>query len=200
MTAPMRRTRKTRVVEPATVDLPMPAQDEAGTEDPGSSSAPDLEAIFPDPSKLTILGISATVRRLQTREIMAGIRILVDQLGSSITEIDLDALRPTSGDDDEEAQAKREAQKQHILGMLLVAAPDAADEILKLISGLVEARDATQQATLEAIMFNPPPAVTLDVIGVVIEQERDDLTALVGKARQMFGFAQALQRTQRAGT
>lgn len=187
MTAPKSRTRRPRL-EPATVELPADADGEAGGEpQPGSSdTATDLEAIFPDPSALTVLGIPVTVRRLQTREIMSGIRILVDQLGTNITQLDLD-----------KGFAE---QRDEIVGMVLVALPDAADEVLKLLASLVEAKDKKQQATLEAIMFNPPPAVTIDVIGVVFEQEHADLTALVGKVRPLLGYAQALQRTGKAGT
>ena len=207
MTAP--KTRNPRAV-PATVELPdlngQTAGEAGDTAQPGSSdTVADLDPIFPDPSKLTILGIPATVRRLQTREIMGGIRILVDQLGTNITKLDLDVLMAARKDeDDDETKAQREAQlaeqKQNALGMLLVAAPDAIDEILKLLGGLVEAKDPAQQEILESIMFNPPPAVTLDVIGVVWDQEREDFQALVGKVRTLLGFAQALQRTGRAGT
>jgi hypothetical protein len=189
MTAPKTRTRKARAAEPATVELPdLDAGGEAGGEtQPGSSdTTTDLEAIFPDPAALTVLGIPATVRRLQTREIMAAIRILVDQMGSGITQFDLD--KPF------------EDQKTELVSMLFVAVPDAADEVLKLLSGLVEARDPEQQKTIEAIMYNPPPAVTIDIVGVVFEQEREDFAALVGKVRPLLGYAQALQRTGKAGT
>jgi hypothetical protein len=84
--------------------------------------------------------------------------------------------------------------------MVLVALPDAMDEVLKLLASLVEAKDPKDATTLEAIMYNPPPAVTIDVIGVVFEQERTDFAALVGKVRPLLGYAQALQRTGKAGT
>lgn len=194
MTAPKtttsRRPRRARAAEPATVELPdlNGQQGEAGEPaQPGSSdTVADLAPILPDPTSLEIIGIPATIRRLQTREVMAGIRILVDQLGSGITEIDLDL--------------GFEEQRDKILGMVLVALPDAADDVLKLLSGLVEAKDPKQAKTLEAIMHNPPPGVTIDVIAVVFEQEREDFAALVGKVRPLLGYAQALQRTGKAGT
>lgn len=197
MTAPKTsKTTRARSV-PATVELPdLNGLGEAGGDPhPETGSPPDLEVIFPDPASLTILGIPATVRRLQTREIMAGIRILVNEMGTGITELDLVALMNAEDDPDKFAQAQ-----SSLLGFLMVAAPGAADEVLKLLASLVEAKGKADAETLEAIMYNPPPAVTLDVVGVVWEQEKDDLVALMGKARLMLGYAQALQRTQRAGT
>jgi hypothetical protein len=191
MTAPKTRKPRASRPAPATVELPElngHLEGEAGdATQPGSSdTVTDLDAIFPDPTQLEVLGIPATVRRLQTREIMTGIRILVDQLGTNITHIDLD-----KGFDE---------QRDVILGMVLVALPDAMDEVLKLLASLVEAKDPKDATTLEAIMYNPPPAVTIDVIGVVFEQERTDFAALVGKVRPLLGYAQALQRTGKAGT
>jgi len=202
MTAPRTTTRRRRTaVSPAVVELPKDAQGEgeAGSAaQPGSSDtiAADLEPIFPDPTNLTILGIPAIVNRLQTREVMAVIRIVINEMGGAVTELDLASLSPTAGQN----PAKAEAAKQQILGFLIVALPNAADEIIKLLSGLVEPKDPTQSKVLDAIMHNPPPAVTLDLLSVVWDQERDDLTELLGKARQLFGFAVALQRTGKAGT
>lgn len=188
MTAP--RTRKPRAVAPATVDLPLDdsaAGEAGGATQPGSSdTTADLGPILPDPANLTILGIPVLVRRLQTREVMAGIRILINEMGSGITEIDLD--KPM------------EQQRDTLIGLVLTAAPNAADDVLKLLAGLVEAKDPGQAKTLEAIMNNPPPGATLDVIAVVWAQEHEDLGALLGKARQLLGYAQALQRTRKAGT
>lgn len=183
MTAPERPTRTRRArAQPATVDLP----DDIGIEQPVADPTPDLGLIFPEPGNLTIVGIPATVRRLATREIMAAIRILVNEMGTGITALDLDTPMDT--------------QRDALLGLVLTAAPNAADEVLMLISGLVTAKDPRHTRDLAVIMDNPPPAVTLDVLAVVWEQEHHDLTALVGKARQLFGYAQALQKTQKAGT
>jgi hypothetical protein len=201
MTAP--RTRKTRVA-PATVDLPLDdtaVSEAGGATQPGSSdTTADLGPILPDPTNLTIMGIPATVRRLQTREIMTGIRILVNEMGAGITELDLTTLMTTPDPDDEDAKAAFDKARTDLLGFLMVAAPGAADEVLKLLAGLVEAKDPKDGNVLESIMYNPPLGVTIDVIGVVFEQEREDLGALMGKARQLLGYAQALQRTQKAGT
>lgn len=214
MTAPKttapRRRRTTPKIAPAIVELPTGGEAGDATQ-PGSSDAvTDLEAILPDPTNLTVLGIPAKVNRLQTREIMTGIRLLVAEMGESITSLDIGALMTSDDDvegDDEEAQErraelarKRDEQKQNLFSFLLVAAPGMIDELLKLFSGLVEARNSDQAQTLTAIMYNPPPAVVLDVMGVIWAQEQADLRALMGKAQQLLGYAQALQRTKKAGT
>lgn len=208
MTAPnTSTTRKRRTsprVVPATVDLPEPEpqQGEAGdTTQPGSSDAvADLEVIFPDPTMLEVAGIPASVRRLQTREVMAGVRVLVNEMGAGITELDLNALMITPEEGDDDAAAKLAAAQSSLMGFLLVATPNAADEILKLLASLVEPKDPSDAKTLAKIMENPPPGVTLDVVGAVFAQERDDFAALVGKVRPLLGYAQALQRTGKAGT
>lgn len=199
MTAP--RKPRTRVV-PAAVELPDLGEADAGTPEP--EPAPDLDAILSDPTTLTVVGIPVTVRRLATREIMAGIRILVNEMGAGITELDLKTLMAKPDEDDEEALAKLEQAKASLMGFLLVATPNAADEILKLLASLVEIKNPDQNPTLaktlKQIMENPPPSVALDVVGVVFAQERDDFTALVGKARPLLEYAQALARTGKQGT
>ena len=198
MTAPRTTARRRRTTVPAVVELPKdaPGEGEAGSQADVVSSEPtaDLEPIFPDPTNLTIIGIPATVGRLQTREIMAVIRIMVNEMGGAVTDLDLESLSPGAN------PAKAEQAKQAMLGFLIVALPNAADEIIKLLSGLVTAKNKAQAQTLEAIMHNPPPAVTLDLLSVVWDQEKDDLTDILGKVRQLFGFAMALQRTGKAGT
>jgi hypothetical protein len=187
MTAP-RTTRKRRVA--ATVELPQtdgqPTDDTAGDTAP-DDKAPDFEVILPETGYLIVDGMACRVRRLQTREVMAGVRCLVNSLGATaVSQIDFDL--------------PFEEQRNNIVGMLLVAAPDAADEVLELLASLVEPVDSSRKDELAKIMRNPPPSVTLDVIEVVVKQEKDDFGALMGKARQLLGYAQALQRTGKKGT
>jgi hypothetical protein len=156
------------------------AVNEAGSEvDPGNSASdPDLAAIMPDPANITLAGIPVRIRRLQTRELLLAIRILTTGMGAGLSRVDL--------------TGSKEELTQTLIALLITAVPDAPDELIDLLTAIVEARNKEHKQDLADLMGNPPIDVTIDVITAVAAQEKDDLAALAGKARQLFGFAQTL--------
>lgn len=156
---------------------------EAGSAVPPATSAtadPDLAAIMPDPALIDIAGMPVRIRRLQTRELLLAIRVLTVGMGAGIAAVDL--------------SADKEELTQTVLALLITAIPDAPDELLDLLAALVEARNKSDKQAIADLMGNPPIDVTMDILSAVVTQEKDDLSALVGKARQLFGFAQVLTR------
>jgi hypothetical protein len=135
---------------------------------------------MPDPALIDIAGMPVRIRRLQTRELLLAIRVLTVGMGAGIAAVDL--------------SADKEELTQTVLALLITAIPDAPDELLDLLAALVEARNKDDRQALGELMGNPPIDVTMDILGAVVAQEKDDLSALVGKARQLFGFAQVLTR------
>lgn len=170
---------------PKLVDL-SPNASEADPEPLGDGPGPDLEVILPDPANLTIRGIPATVARFQTRELLMAVRIITNGMGAGLGSIDFDV--------------PLEEQRQVLIGLILASAPDAANELIDLLASVTTAKNKTQRDELAAIMVNPPIDVTLDIATVVLVQERDDVSALVGKARQLLGYVQAMYRTKTKGT
>lgn len=159
------------------------AVNEAGSAAPPAESAtadPDLAVIMPDPALIDIAGMPVRIRRLQTRELLLAIRVLTVGMGAGIAAVDL--------------SADKEELTQTVLALLITAIPDAPDELLDLLAALVEPRNKDNRQALGELMGNPPIDVTMDILGAVVAQEKDDLSALVGKARQLFGFAQVLTR------
>jgi hypothetical protein len=135
---------------------------------------------MPDPALIDIAGMPVRIRRLQTRELLLAIRVLTVGMGAGIASVDL--------------SADKEELTQTVLALLITAIPDAPDELLDLLAALVEPRNKSDKQALGELMGNPPIDVTMDILGAVVAQEKDDLAALVGKARQLFGFAQVLTR------
>lgn len=202
MTAPRKTTRrKTTTVTAAALEAPdapsiaaVPTavtitDPNAGADETVDEPVEDLDSILPDPTKLVVAGIPVWIRRLQTRELLLAIRAITAGMGVGLTRIDL------TGD--------LEEQMPVIAGLLITAIPDAPDEFLGLLRAVTvprETADAKARDDLAAIMANPPIDVTMDVLLAILVQEKDDLMALVGKARQMLSYVQALYRTGKRGT
>lgn len=149
------------------------ARDTAGQGRP-DTPPPDLEAIAPDPQHLTIDDVAARVRPLRTRELMMLLGIVTKGAGS-------EAIGTLAGQTDR----SDDAFAALLVGALLSGMADAGDEVIALIRALVEPIHAGDKGRLDEAMRNPDPAVTLDVVGAVAVAERDNLSALVGKARQL---------------
>ena len=74
----------------------------------------DVDAIIPANGKVSVEGIPCTVRRLKSREFLQLVRVLTTGLGPSVAQFDLNGS-------EEDLQGK-------MLGMILMAIPEAADE------------------------------------------------------------------------
>lgn len=143
----------------------------------------DLEAITPDPQHLTIAGLACRVRPLRTRELMMVLGIVTKGVGTDAVA----ALAGQSDRDDDSFGAL-------LGGALLSGMAGAADEVIALVRALVEPVHAGDQPKLDKAMANPDPDVTLDVVAAVAVAERDNLSALVGKARQLATMLAAVYR------
>lgn len=148
-----------------------------------SAPPPDLEAIAPDPQHLTIDGVAARVRPLATRELMMLLGIVTKGAGSGAIGALVDG-----------ADRSDDAFGALLVGALLSGMADAADEVIALIRALVEPIHAGDKGRLDEAMRNPDPAVAFDVVGAVAVAERDNLSALVGKARQLATMLAAVYR------
>jgi hypothetical protein len=135
---------------------------------------PDLEAIAPDPQHLSIEGIPARVRPLRTRELMMLLGVVTKGAGT-------EAIGALAGQSDRDTDAFGPL----LAGALLSGMAGAADEVIALVRALAEPIHAGDKGKLDEAMRNPDPAVTLDVVAAVAISERENLSALVGKARQL---------------
>jgi hypothetical protein len=152
--------------------------------DTGDDAAHDLETLIPAlPSEVTVAGVLCTVNRVRTRELMLLARVLTRGIGENMKMVDFE-------DDAAESQ---------ILGLLVVAIPEAGDEVLDLIQALVKPAEKLPDSDPRARAFreemaNPDVATTLDVLGVLVRQEKDTFPLLLGKFRVLFDAASALWR------
>lgn len=139
---------------------------------------PDLEAILPDPTAYEVEGIPANVKRLKSREFLALLRVITNGAGAHMGSFDF------SGDSDEVSGK--------LVGLAIVAIPNAAEEFTDLLQLVVEPKNRSDANALSKALQNPDIDVLLDVITIIAEQEKDDLTELVGKARAALTKIQSL--------
>jgi hypothetical protein len=142
---------------------------------------PDLEVILPQGGVVEVAGIRARVRRLKTREFLTLLRVITSGMGPAISRITL------TPDDPEKLQGE-------LIGLFLVAVPNAIDEFAEFLLSIVEAETAKDQPALAKEMVNPDPEVLLDVLTVLAEQEKDDLAVLAGKGKAALARIQSVYR------
>ena len=134
------------------------------------TAKPDLEVILPVDGIVEVDGIRARVKRLKTREFLGLLRVITTGMGPAMAQVKLTA------DDPDQLQAE-------MMGLFLVAVPNAIDEFSAFMVTIVEAETPKNQPQLLKAMDNPDPGVLLDVLTIMAEQEKDDLAVLAGKAR-----------------
>lgn len=142
----------------------------------------DLDVILPVGGVVVVDGIDARVRRLKTREFLSLIRVLTTGMGPAIGKISL------TPDDPEKLQGE-------LVGLFLVAVPNAIDEFAEFLLSIVEAVNPSDQPKLLKAMVNPEAEVLLDVLTVLAEQEKDDLSVLAGKGRAAIARIQTVYRS-----
>jgi hypothetical protein len=152
------------------------------TTDPQPTLADEMDALVPDTgASILIGGVPCTVNRIRTREMLALLRILTRGLGPMIQpmldQIDWSSTEGTVG---------------HLGGMIVIASAEAPDATIEFVRSVVTPeydrdKDLTEQnmAFVQAV-DNPDPVVIIDIIDRVVEQEREDIAALVGKAKAVF--------------
>lgn len=139
---------------------------------------PDVESILPEQAKLTVDGIPVEVSRLNLREFLALINIITTGMGNNIQRVDF--------------SAPQDELVPQMLGLLVASVPRAADETISFVRVVVKATDKADAPALDAYLRNPDLEVFMDVIAKVIEQEADEMKALMGKAVSHFRRMQSL--------
>lgn len=140
----------------------------------------DLEAILPNEGKLDVEGIDCIVRRLKSREFLQLVRVLTTGLGPSISQINL-------AGDQEELQGQ-------LIGMILMAIPEAADEFGDFVFSIVEPVNRADKNELREKLQNPELDVLIDVLTIVVVQEAPDFQSLVGKVKAALKLVQGTYR------
>jgi hypothetical protein len=132
----------------------------------------DLDLILPDTAVIAVGSVKCRVKRIRTRELLMLARILTNGAGRSLQHIDF------GGDD----------ASDQILAALIMAVPEAPDEVIDLIKVLLHPADPVSKETMAALqadLDNPDPDVILDVIEVIADQEKDTISLLVGKGTRL---------------
>jgi hypothetical protein len=155
--------------------------------DSGDDPVKDLESLIPQlPEKVTVAGVPCVVNRVRTRELMLLARVLTRGIGENLNMVDFDG-------DDAESQ---------IMGLLVVAIPEAGEEVLDLVRALVRPAEKLPDKDPRAGAFheemrNPDVDTTLDVLAVLVRQEKETFPLLLGKFRVLFDAASAVWRKER---
>lgn len=148
---------------------------------------PDLDPILPSTATVTVGGVRARVNRLRAREVFELGRVLGSAIGQSVGELSFDL--------DDPAQARGE-----IIGVVVMAASHAPDEMLAFLRGVVVPVDDADQGRLRNEFANPDLGELLDIVEVLIDQEAETLVDLVGKARRIADKTATLFRDRRGPT
>lgn len=145
----------------------------------------DLEAIVPEPGgTVTVGGVVARVNRLKTREFLALLRVLTRSFGDGLAKIQLTL------DDEEEL-------KSEMLGMMVVAIPEAIDEFVAFVQVVCKPLDPKDTKALRDELDNPEIDEMMEIAEMVVIQEIDDLRALAGKAQSMWSRIQGVYQTRK---
>lgn len=148
---------------------------------------PDVEVIVPEAGEVTIEGVTCNVRRLRTREFLALMKVLTRGLGSGLSEVRLDF---SDGD----------AVARDLSALMLLAIPNAFGEFCLFLTTIVEPTDETKRGVIvQYLNDNPDLDVLLAVFEKVAVQEKDDLSALAGKAQAMWSRVASLYSSPAVG-
>lgn len=155
---------------------PDPTRDAIDPDDvmPGVAAG-DVDVLYPAPGEtLEIGGIDCRIRRIKTRELLHLMRILTVGLGPALTTVRLDF-------------SSSETVQQDMMGLLILALPNATDETFVFLAGMVEAVNGSEQGSIGAYMHdNPEPDELIDIFEVLLRQEAPELVGLAGKAQAMW--------------
>lgn len=147
----------------------------------------DSEEILPGTTPLGVTvetdkgPVECRVKRLKAREMLALLRVITRGFGGSIASIMIDAEDP-------------DAMQGQILGLMMVAIPESIDEFVDFVQIIVEPADGSDARRLKKALDNPEPEVVMAVAEIIAFQEKDDLVALVGKARAALARIQSLYK------
>jgi hypothetical protein len=130
---------------------------------------PDLEVILPPPGTCVLDGMECRVKPLKTREFFAVMGIITTGLGGG-------ALQDMSAENADELRGE-------IVGAVLVALPVAVEPFLALVKDITEPVRKEDAVALRQYLDNPAPEDLLVVIDCVIDNEKDNVWSLVGKAK-----------------
>jgi hypothetical protein len=146
------------------------------TQTPGQGQTekmPDVETIVPDVPTITLNGVECRVKRIQTRELLALLRIVSLAVGSNMAQMRFSLQDPS------------EVAKE-LAALLLLSASVNPDETLLFAAQLVDTVDEGQRVKLRTyLMENPDPNDMLLLMEQVATQESGDLVAIAGKVQAM---------------
>jgi hypothetical protein len=139
----------------------------------------DLTAIIPPETHLVVGGIPCRLIRLRAREVFSLARVLASGVGRSLVEFDIDTSDP-------------DAFKSQLGGILLVALPNASEEILAFVRDICRPVDDARAGQLRNELINPAAGELFDIVDAMIDAEGDELIGLVGKAGKLMDKVTAL--------
>lgn len=137
-----------------------------------AAEVPDLEVILPEHGEVQVGEYKVRVRRIKSREFFALMRIITKGLGEGLASFRFSF----DAEDPEQMQAD-------MLAVLAIAIPEAIEEVAQFLKAITEPVNPSETAAVAAALENPEVEVTMDILGVMLEQERDDIGPLLGKAQ-----------------
>ena len=132
----------------------------------------DLAEIVPEAGTVDVAGVPCKVRRINLLELASLLRIVTTGAGPALA-----ALGDSLDDDDFGPQ---------MMGLILLSLPNAVDEMVSFIRLVVVPIDDDDVPDDGTWLVNPDPDSVLDILEVIVEQEKGDWQGLVGKAKRLW--------------
>lgn len=138
--------------------------------DKKQKSTDDLNVIVPEKGGVVLVdGAEYRVKRIRLIELASFMRVISTGAGPVL-------MQAGALFDNEEDMTGQ------ITGLVIVALPNAVEEFIDFLNTVLEPVGEVEDGKI----VNPDPTAVLDVVALMVEQEKDDWQALMGKARQMW--------------
>lgn len=133
------------------------------------TKTPDLAAIVPEGGVVEVDGVRCKIRRMNLLEMASLLRVVTVGAGPALSAL---------GD-------SQEIDSEQLTGLILLSLPNAAPEFVEFVRVMLVPEDEVP----DGWFVNPSVDATFDIIAVIIDQEKDDWEALVGKAKRLWETA-----------
>lgn len=142
-------------------------------EQPGTERLPDMDVITGEGARVTINKIPVTVKPVKTHAFKALMQVFYVGLGPALGQIRLNF-----------AAGVQEVGAE-VIGLMLMALPNAMDEAVQFLLTVLEADDgdAAQRELRAYLLDDPDPLELIDAAEAVAVQEAPHIVQIMGKAQ-----------------
>lgn len=149
-----------------------PLPDQPDSRGPATERLPDMDVIIGEGTRVTVNKIECTVKPVRTKAAKALINVYYAGIGPAMGQLRID---PAGG---------WAEIGPHLVALLMLAAPNAIDEVAAFLTIVLDAGDEDAQQQLDRYLLDDPdPVELIDAAEAVAVQEAAHLVEILGKAQ-----------------